>query len=174
MAYQSFDTPFMNEGYMQDEIIRQEGVPTPKVDPKKKRKPYSKSGSPEILDRIGPLSLPRASSKEIDPNMSNRMGAPLNVIPDDGPVIYMVAPGTGYGPQGNRFGGSTAENKALNLAYQGQGSESAKQAIRNDPGTVDFYLDMAKEVQRKEVMKPMNQRNQPPQKQVSLGQLLGK
>ena len=171
MAYQSFDTPFMNEGYMQDEIIRQKDVPIPQVDPKKKRKPYSKSGSPEILDRIGPL---RARSKERDPNMSDRMGAPLSVMPDDGPVIYMVAPGTGYGPQGNRFGGSTAENKALNLAYQGQGSESAKQAIRNDPGTVDFYLDMAKEVQRKEAMKPMDQRNLPPQRKASVGQLLGK
>ena len=115
-----------------------------------------------------------ARPKEIDPNMSDRMGAPLSVMPDDSPIIYMVAPGTGYGPQGNRFGGSTAENKALNLAYQGQGSESAKQAMRNDPGTVDFYLDMAKEVQRKEAIKPMDQRNLPPQRKVSVGQLLGK
>jgi len=156
MAYQSFDTPSMNEGYMQDEIITQEGVPIPRVDPKRKRKPYSKSGSPEILDRIGPLGVPGKNS-------------------DQPPIVITPSPkGVGYGPQGNRFGNSTAANKMLDLAYGGRGSVNAIQAIEDSPGRVDAYLQMAREVEQREAMKPINQRNQPPQKQVSLGQLLGK
>ena len=159
MAYQSFDTPFMNEGYMQDEIIRQKGVPIPKVDPKKKRKPYSKSGSPEILDRIGPLGVQSRQMKNSD----------------QPPIVITPNPkGVGYGPQGNRFGNSPAANQMLDLSYGGRGSVNAIQAIEDSPGRVDAYLQMAREVEQREAMKPMNQRNQPPQKQVSLGQLLGK
>lgn len=153
MAYQSFDTPFMNEGYMQDEIIRQKGVPIPKVDPKRKRKPYSKSGSPEIQDRIGPLS----------------------VTPSQPPIVITPSPkGVGYGPQGNRFGNSPAANKMLDLAYGGRGSANAMQAIKDSPGRVDAYLSTAREVEQREAMKPMDMRNQPPQRKISVGQLLGK
>ena len=153
MAYQSFDTPFMNEGYMEDEKARKKGVPLPKLDPKRKRKPYSKEGSSEIRDRIGPLS----------------------VTPSQPPIVITPNPkGVGYGPQGNRFGNSLAANKMLDLAYGGRGSANAMQAIEDSPGRVDAYLSTAREVEQREAMKPMNQRNQPPQRQMSLGQLLGK
>jgi len=165
--------------------IESSNVPLPKVDPK--RKPYSKAGSPEILDRIGPLGVQGRQMKNSDQ-------PPIVMTEGNLPVIDTSNPNVGFGPKGNIFPGGPLERKALMNAYGGTGSENALKAMAEDrrlmresasEGVVGPASPLAqglaelKIAKRDRLKKQMNMRDpsdyyNPPQRQISVGQLLGK
>jgi len=135
---------------------------------------------------------------------SNMLAAPLTVIPEDSenlfvmtkgslPVIDTSNPNRGFGEKGNIIPGSPLERKALMNAYGGTGSENALKALAEHKrlkdelegkiaGPVSPYEQGMAEleiIKRNRLKKQMNMRDpsdyyKPPQKQISIGQLLGK
>jgi len=151
---------------------------------------------------------------EFDPNLdkdigrdkpSNRMAAPLSVMPEDSENLIVMTEGNlpvidtsnldrGFGKKGNIFPGGPRERKALMNAYGGTGSENALKAMAEDErlmkeparqGVVGPASPLAQGlaeleiVKRDRLEKQMRMRDprdyyNPPQRKVSVGQLLGK
>ena len=133
-----------------------------------------------------------------DLNKNNRMAGPLKdtiLIPEgNSPVIDTSNPNVGFGEKGNIFPGGPFERKALMKMYGGTGSENAKRALAEDNrlakepaskgkigpasqlarGQAEFNIAKRQRLNKQMNMQDPSDYYNPPQKQVSLGQLLGK
>ena len=110
------------------------------------------------------------------------------------PIIDTSNPNVGFGEKGNIFPGGPFERKALMKMYGGTGSENAKRALAEDNrlakepaskgkigpasqlarGQAEFNIAKRQRLNKQMNMQDPSDYYNPPQKQVSLGQLLGK
>lgn len=154
--------------------------------PDEAMKRYKNLSNAKLLRDKGPLSI------------NGQMRAPptpLIIMEDaNSPVIDTSNPNVGFGEEGNIFPGGPFERKALMKMYGGTGSENAKRALAEDnrlmkeyaskgeigppsqlaQGQAEFDLAKRQRLEKQMKMKDPSDYYNPPQRQVSLGQLLGK
>jgi len=154
-------------------------------DPDQAMKDYKNLSEAQLLRGRGPLSPLMARPKEINP---------IAMTEGNLPVIDTSNPMRGFGEKGNIFPGSSRERKALMNAYGGTGSENALKALAEhkrlkdelegkgivgpispyEQGMAELEIIKIDRLNKQMRMRDPSDYYNPPQKKVSVGQLLGK